>query len=807
MTWRELRIAIRSLRRAPGFAVTGILTLAVAIGMTTSVFTVADALLLRPLPYKNAGRLAMIWNSSVDGGRGPVSFDDFEDWRRNSKTIESAALFSSYYKPTLSGAGQAERLSGLLVSHQYFTVMGAQPLLGRFFRPEEDRDGHDDVVVLSYQLWRNRFQADPHVIGRTLLLNARPHVILGVAGPDLPLLPPSLADEPAQIYRPVGEPFDSGSRDGRHLESIVRLRPGISVAQAQAELDVRCRQMQRQYPKADAHLAARIVGLRADLAHNTRPAMLSLQGAVLLLLLIACANIANLLLAKSNARRHEMAVRSALGATSRQLARMVLSESLVLGLAGGLCGLVLAWWSTAAFAAVAARVLPDAASISVNGPVLIFAILLSLAASLTFGIAPITQLRSRHVDNALKSGMRVAGDRRHGLRQSLAAGQIALALLLLVGVGLLGKSFLRLRAVDPGFDPQSVLAASISLPQVRYPDDASVIQFFERTLARLRALPGVREAAIVSVVPMSGDFDRTGFVIRGKTFGAGEQKNPDRYIVSPGYFRALRVPLRQGRLFDGRDDPQHPPVCVINETAARLWFAGESPLGQKIRAGSASGGFDNSPFREVVGVVGDVAQYALNLPTTPQIYMPHAQYASRFLTFVVRTGADPSTFAGALQKAVFAIDPEQPVYNVEPLEQIVSNTIAARRLGVWLLGVFALCALTLASVGVYAVVAYSVAQRTAEFGIRKALGARSGDILSEGLRSSMPMIVAGLLGGIAGSLALSKLVARFLYSVSATDAFTFAVLPLLLGVIATGACYLPAWRAARIDPVIALRHE
>ncbi|HEY3936089.1 MAG TPA: ABC transporter permease, partial [Bryobacteraceae bacterium] len=475
MTLRELRIAIRSLRRAPGFAVTGILTLAVAIGMTTSVFTVADALLLRPLPYENAGRLAMIWGRSIDGGRDPVSFDDFEDWRRGSTTLESAALFTSYYKPILTGPGQAERLAALLVTHEYFTVMAAQPLLGRFFRPEEDRDGHDNVVVLSYQLWRNRFHGDPQVIGRSILLNARLHTIVGVARPDLPLLPPSLAQQPAQIYRPVGEPFDSGSRDGRHLESLVRLRPGISLTEAQADLDVRCRQMQRQYPKADAHLAAQIVGLRADLTRSTRAGMLSLQGAVLLLMLIACANIAGLLLTKSNARRREMAIRSALGAGIGQLARMLLTESLVLGLAGGFCGLLLTVWSIAAFSALLARVLPDAGSLTINPAVLIFAILLSLAASAIFGIAPIWQLSSVYPDAALKSGIRVAGDRRHRLRQCLVAGQIALALMLLVSVGLLGKSFLRLRAVNPGFDPQGVLTASVSLPQVRYQSDASVI--------------------------------------------------------------------------------------------------------------------------------------------------------------------------------------------------------------------------------------------------------------------------------------------------------------------------------------------
>jgi putative ABC transport system permease protein len=807
MIWQNLRISARSLSRTPAFAATGILTLAVAIGMSTSVFSIVNALLLRPLPYRNAQRLSMIWSVSNNSSRGPSSFDDFEDWRRDSKTLESGALFSAYYKPILTGAGQAQRLPALLVSHQNFTVLGVQPMLGRFFRPEEDRDGHDNVVVLSYSLWRDQFHADPQVVGRKIQLNSQPHEIVGVAGTDLLPLPPSLAQEPAQLYRPVGEPFNSGSRDGRHLESIVLLRPGVSIEQAQAELNVRSRDMERAHPDVDAQLAARIVTLRDDMTRNVRAGLLALQSAVLVLMLIACANIANLLLAKSSARRREMAVRAALGANRGQLARLLLSESLVLGLAGGICGLVLAAWSTSALTDVAARILPDARHIAIDFRVLGFSLGLSLVAVILFGLAPILHLDSSRLDDALKYGIRVAGDRRNRLRQLLAASQIALALVLLVSAGLLARSFMRLRGVNPGFDPAGVLTASVSLPKIHYPNDATVAQFFDRALANLRALPGVRQAATVSVVPMSGDFDRTGFVIEGKRFGAGEQTSPDRYIVSPQYFQALRIPLRQGRLLEPRDDASHPPVCVISEAAARLWFGGELPLGKKVRAGSASGGFNNSPFREVVGVVGDVAQYGLGLPATPQIYMPHAQFANRFVSFMVRTNGDPQALAAGLRKAVFAVDPEQPVYDVTSLDEIVSNSIAARRLGLWLLAVFALGALTLAAIGIYGVVSYSVSQRTSEFGIRMALGARPVDILRRAISDSLPMIIVGLAAGVAGSLAISKLLAGFLYGVRATDASTFAVLPLFLAIVALVACYVPARRAAKVDPLTALRYE
>ena len=807
MGWQQLRVSIRSLRRAPVFALTSILTIALAVGMAISVFSVVNAVLLRPLPYKDAGRLAMIWSSSPNDSRGPVSFDDFEDWRRDSQALESAALYISHFKPVLSGYGDAVRLPALLVSHQYFGVMKTKPMLGRFFMPAEDRDGRDDVVVLSYSLWREKFQGDPQVIGRSILINSRPHTIVGVAGPDLPPLPPSYADEPPEIYRPVGEPFGPGSRDGRHLNTIVRLRSGVSIEQAQAELNVRSAQIAREHPDVDANLAARIVPLRDDMTRSVRPALLSLQAAVLLLMLIACANIANLLLARSSARRREMAIREALGAGHARLVVMLLTESFVLGTSGGACGLIVAAWGTAGMATLAGRVLPDAGSVAIDWRVLLFSLLLSFAASILFGAAPVLRLGSSHLEDALKNTTRVAGDSRNALRRRLAAVQIALALPLLIATGLLGKSLLHLRSVSPGFDPQGVIAASLSLPQARYRSETSVIQFYDRLLGRLGALPGVTGAAMVSVVPLSGDFDRTAFQIAGKQFNAGEVESPDRYIVSPGYFRALDIPLLQGRLLTGEDNADHAPVCLIGETAARQWFPGQSPLGKRVRAGAASGNFDKSPFREIAGVVGDIAQYGLGLPPTAQIYMPYAQYPARYMTLMIRTTGDIQTLAGPVRKTVFSVDREQPVYGVRPLEEIVSGTIATRRIGVGLLGVFALGALLLAAVGIYGVVSYSVAQRTSEFGIRIALGARPADVIRQAVADSLRATAAGLGAGMVASFAMAKWISGFLFAVSSTDAAIFALVPLLLAIVALAACYAPARRAAMVDPVMALRFE
>jgi putative ABC transport system permease protein len=486
---------------------------------------------------------------------------------------------------------------------------------------------------------------------------------------------------------------------------------------------------------------------------------------------------------------------------------MMLSESILLGMMGAVGGMVMALGSTAALTAIAARVLPDAGLISVDARVLGFSLALSLAASLLFGMAPALRMNPRRLEDALKHGVRLAGDGRSRLRQILASVQIALALVLLVAAGLLGQSFLRLRSVNPGFDGQGVLAASVALPGAQYPNEAAVIRFFDRALAGLAAVPGVRQAAMVSVVPMSGDFDRTAFEIPGKHFDSGEMKSPDRYIVSPGFFEALRIPLRQGRRFDARDGRDEPPVCIISETASRLWFPGESPIGKKIRAGAASGGFTGSPFREVVGVAGDVAQYGLGLPPTPQIYMPHAQFAVRYMTLLVRGEAAAGALIAPVRRAVLAADPEQPVYDVKPLEGIVADTIAARRLGVWLLMVFAASALTLAVIGVYAVVGYSVAQRTSEFGIRMALGARPVNIMGHALRDSTPMIAAGLLVGTAGSLAAARLIAAFLFGITASDIGKLGLLPVLLGGVALAASYIPGRRAAAKDPLAALRYE
>jgi putative ABC transport system permease protein len=806
---RDFHHGCRALLRTPSLSIICLASLALATGITTTVFTAVNSVLLRPLDLPEPDRLALIWGAERDGGsRGVVSFADFEDWRRNSHIFESAAAYTSYDSPVLTTNGPPERMRSLRVSHQYFRVLEAKPELGRFFLPEEDWDGQDDVVVLTDSLWRRRFQSDPHIVGQKILLNARPHLVVGVASPDLKSLPKSLGNDAPQIYRPVGEARGEKSRDGRHLQTIVRLRRGVSVQKAQAELDVLCRTMQHLHPDPDAHLAVRIVGMKDDLTRNLKGGLLGLQLSVLAVLLIACANIANLLLARSTGRQRELAIRTALGASTRQLGRMLLAESLVLSCAGGALGVVLAWWGSSALQYTSAKVFPDYRNFPFDFRVLVFSTLLALGTGLLFGMAPIWQLVSSRIEEALRDGGRsVAGNRKQILRPMLATGQIAIALVLLISAGLLTRSFMRLRSVDPGFEAHGVLTAGLTLPGARYRNDAGRIQFFQNLLPALQRIPGVSHSALVTPLPLSGDFDTTSMDIEGKLVAAGERPSPDRYVVTPDYFGVLKIPLLRGRLLNQHDDESHPYVALISQTGARLFFPGESPIGKKIRAGSAGGDWDRSPFREIVGVVGDVDQYSLGQPPRPQIYMPYSQFPDGYITVILRTTGDPALLEEPLRRAVLRADAEQPIYDVIPFEALVSDSVAGRRFAVWILGCFALSALVLATIGIYGVISYGVAQRRQEFGIRMALGARPVDVSNEAVLSGVPMILSGILVGVGGALAIRKLIAGFLFGISATDLDSFLGVPLAIALVALLACYVPARRAAKIEPVEALKHE
>ncbi len=805
----QLHRILRTLWREPGFTVPSVTSLALAIGIATTVFSAVNSVLLRPLNLPHPDRLAMLWGVERDGGaRSVVSFADFEDWRKNSRAFESAAAYTSYYKPVLTRQGPPERLSSLWVSHDYFAVLEAKPFIGRFFRPDEDFEGRDDVVVLSYDLWRDRFHGDRNLLGKRILLDSRPETVVGIAGPDLAVLPTSLGGRPPQLYRAVGEQPGEKSRDSRHLRMVVRLKPGVTVAQAQSELNVLCRQMERAHPDTDAHLAVRIVPVRDDITRNLRSSLIGLQLSIFAVVLIACANIANLLLARSARRQREWAIRGALGASTSHIVRLLLAESLVLSFSGGTLGLLLAFWGRALLEFASHTVFPDTRSFPFDFRVLLFAAGLAVGTGVAFGLAPIGHVISRRFARALTEGGRsIAGTPKQDLRRVLAAAQIAVALVLLISAGLLTRSFLRLRSASPGFDAQGVLTAGITLPQARFRTDESRVAFFNRLLPRLHALPGVKSVALVTPLPLSGDFDGVGVERQGKQVPESEWPMADRYVVTPDYFDTLRIPLVEGRSFDKRDDATRPYVALINRTAARVLFAHESPIGKKIRVGAASVEWEQAPFREIVGVVRDVEQYGLGMPVRAQIYVPHAQFAVGFTSLVLRTAGDPNALAQPLRRVVLNADPEQPIDDVVPFPDLIEGSLAARRFGTWILGGFAVAAVFLAMIGIYGVISYGVAARKQEFAIRMALGARAADISWAAISAVVPILSAGIFGGVAGAWAARQWLHRFLFGIGTTDPGSFIGMPLLIALVAILACYLPAKRAAQIEAAEALKCE
>ncbi len=807
--WQDIRFGARLLVRKPGFAAIAILTLALGIGANTAIFSVLNATLLRPLPYKDADGLVLVWGTAHGaeiGTRNQISFTDMEDWRQQSHAFEGMVAYTGW-SPILSGDFEAERMGGMQVSDGYFTLMKTEALLGRVLLPEEQEEGKDLVAVISYGFWQRKFGGDPGVVGKTVALNSRTYTVIGVLPKDFSSLPASLVDRPADVYRPLAEKYAEDERSSRHLRGIARLKPAVGIEQAQGELDVISREMERLHPRDDKNRGVRVVTLYEDLVGNLRTPLLVLQAAVILVLLIGCANVANLLLGQATVRRRELAVRAALGAGRSRLIRQTLTESLLLAAAGGALGFLLASWGTSLIQALGAKVIPELARVELDFRVLAFTMGFTLLTGIVFGLAPALQTSQGNLGEWLKEGARGSSGRQGRVRSLLVVSEVALALVLLTSAGLLVKSFLRLRGVDPGFDPQSVLTAEVALPYAKYPAGPRQVAFFRELMERLSRQPGVRFAAATSVLPESGGFDTTSVAIEGREVAIGELPYWDRYMVTPDYFRALGIPLRRGRLLEQSDNEQAPLVALINETTARLYWPNQDPLGQRIRVPTFGVPFEKAPWRTVVGVVGDVRQYGLDAPRSSQFYVPHAQNPAGYVTLVVRTATDPLALGPALRREVRAVDKDQPLTSIATMEEVLADSVAGRRFSMTLLGVFAAGALGLAAVGLYGVIAYSVAQRTQEIGIRMALGALPGDVLKLVIGQGMALVAIGVALGLAATLAVTRVLESLLFEVSARDPLTFALVPLGLAAVALAACYLPARRALRIDPLIALRYE
>jgi putative ABC transport system permease protein len=804
---QDVRYAIRSLLRTPGLAAVGVISLALGIGANTAIFSVINALVIKSLPYVDPDRLVLIWGDSQNEGnhRGQVSATDVADFRAQNNVFEDVTTYGDW-SATLIDSGEPERVLGMQVGDGYFNIVRATPLLGRFFTPEEQEDGKDFVIVLGYGLWRRRFGGDPNVVGEKVSLSGRPYTVVGVASPDLRPLPTSLVDGPAEFYRPVAEKYDEEQRSARHLRAIARLKPNVSLKQAQSEMSGIAAQLEQQHPENNSDYGLRLVTIGEDTVGGLKPTLWMLLGAVFFVLLIACSNVGNLLLSRMTARRKEIAIRAALGASTPRLVRQLLTESVVLAAAGGGLGLLLAMWGISSIGSLGSHVFPALANIRLDSTVLAFTAVVSLLSGVIFGLAPAIHSARPNLVETLKEGARGSGGLASSrLRNALVVSEIAMALVLLISASLLIRSVMRLRDVSPGFDGRNLLTMNVWLPGARYPRKEMWPQFYNQLTQKLEELPGVEAAGMVSVLPFGGNFDGRGLAVEDQPKPRGQEISVDLYISTPGYQRAMKISLTRGRLIEEQDGSDAPMVALINQAMARGLWPGQDPIGKRIKfPGSAS---NPQPWRTIVGVVGDVKQRALDREEPMQIYLPEEQFSTSAMTLVVRTKGNPAAMMGSVRERIRAVDKDQAVFNVATMDELLADSISLRRFSMFLLGLFAVIALTLAAIGIYGVISYSIAQRTREIGIRMALGARRRDVVMMVVTHGVALALGGVAIGLVGALGLTRLLSSLLFEVTPTDTVTFVALPLLLTAVAAGACLVPARRATRVDPMVALRYE
>jgi predicted permease len=796
---QDLRFAIRMLRKAPALTAVALLTLALGIGATSAIFSVVDAVILRPLPYRDAEQLVVIRDnfSRMRLDKIAISPNELIVYQQRSRVIEQMAAFVAG-EVNLSGIDAAAQIRAAAVTPSLFPLLGVEAMHGRVFAEGEDEPGSSHVALLGHSLWRARFGGDPAVVGRTLTLDGEPHTIVGVlpAGFDMP--------HAVEVWVPITftaeQKAPPSSKGGRFLTALARIKRGATVEDAQRDMDAIAEQLLEvgtPYSR-DTGWSISVVPLQEWFAGDTRQALLMLSGAVIFVLLIACANVANLLLARATARRRELAIRAALGAGRGRLAWQLLAESLVLALAGGAAGLLVALWGIDALVAAAPDHVPGLSDVRLDGRALAFTFAVTVVTGLAFGVLPALHATRADPAEVLKEGARgSAGGPGGRLRRALVVAQVSLAFVLLLGAGLMVQSLAKVLGRSPGFDAGGLITAQISLPNLKYPDAPRKVAFFHELLGRARSMPGVRALSAVSLLPLDGRADR-GFEIEGDPLPGPVKRNAEIRVVGPSYFQAMGTPLIAGRLLDERDTADAELVVMVNQALARRYFAGRDPIGRRVRMG-------DEPWRTVVGVIGDVLELGLDQDAPPAMYAPHAQLPSSFMTLVARTSIDPGSFAAQLRKEVRALDADVTTSEPALMEEVVAQSLGPRRLSMWLLGVFAALALFLATVGLYGVTSYAVAQRTQEIAIRMALGARSGRIVGMVVRQTLGLVLAGLVAGTMLVFALSRTLASLIHGVSAWDPLMFLlVVPSLAGA-ALAASFLPARRAARVDPAAALR--
>ena len=809
---QDVRYGARMLVRNKAFTAVAVLTLALGIGANTAIFSVVNDLLLRPLPYSDADRVVMLWEVTPSGRHmNTTSRANFREWRAQGASFESMSAFTDQ-RLNLTGVGEPEEVAGQLATPDLFKVLGVEPLHGRVLVAEDGNQGTAGVV-LAYGFWKRRFGGDPGLVGKTITLNGEPNTVVGVMPPSFywHIKQRSGTGKPAEVWGvlpmpPPGDP-ESATERGRFLSVVGRLKRGVTFEQADAELKTIHARLAADSTR-NKNYTAEVIPLREQFVGNIRPALWVLLGAVGLVLLIACANVANLLLSRVAAREKEIALRTALGARRVRVIRQLLTESLLLSLLGTALGLLVAWWGIGALVAISPRDLVSLQNVGINTTVLAWTLGVTLLTSVLFGIVPAFEATRLNLNDALKEGGKGAdahGSRSRRLRGALVVGEVALALMLLVGAGLLVKSFAQLRKIDTGFETENVLTMVLRLPASKYKEDPQYVAFFRQALERVRATPGVRSAGIVNFLPLYGGLgSATGFNIEGQPEpprGTGPSTNVR--VADSGYFKTMGIPLKQGRMFTDVEDSEDRRVVLVSESFAKRFFPGEDPVGKRVKVFMA----EPPEWTEVVGVVGDVRYDNLTAEAEPFVYFTHPGLTYPFMTVVINTAGDPAEMAPTVRREIASIDPDQPVADVRTMTQVMADTVARQRFNTLLLGIFAGLATLLAAVGIFGVMNYSVQLRTREIGLRMALGAQPGRVLMLVLRQGLRLTLIGIGVGLAGALALSRVMSGLLYGVGATDPLTFAAIVVMLGVVALIACYIPARRATRVDPLIALKYE
>jgi predicted permease len=809
--WQDLHFGARTLRKNPGFAAIAMLTLALAIGASTALFSVVKAVLLNSLPYLRPERIVTLaQGNSQTPNPTKVSYGEVEDWKARGQSFQQIALYQGW-TPALSGDGRPEMTFGLRVTKNFFELLGVTPHLGRTFLPEEDRPDRWHVVLLSYPYWIRHFNGNPEVLGRTMLLNQVPFQIVGVLPQTFQPLSFMDAGSPPDVWAPLGYDLSlpDACRTCQHLQAVARLQDGVRINQARAEMKSIATRLAREFPKDYPEDAIVLVQpLRETWYGKVQAALWLLLAATGFVLLIACANVANLLLARAAQKSREVAVRSALGATRSRIVRQLLTESILLSVLGGIAGAFLAVWGTALLTKWAPQQIPRLNDVRVDPGVLLFALLISTGTGIVMGLVPALQAsRTDHREAMQQSARGVLGTRSR-VRSFLVASEVCLAFVLTVASGLLLKSFVRAWTVDPGFTAQNLYEVNFSLVGPKYDDDQAVVRAQTEALQRIRQIPGVDSVGLASTPPAAGGFgafDQAGFQIQDRRIPDKQVPSVDRYYVSSGYFRTSGIPLMRGRLFTEADASGTNPVAIISEMTAREIFPGENPLGRRIQLG---GRYDTQPWAEIVGIVGDVHQYGLDAPKTPQTYLLYTQFPFNYPTvLLVRSAVAPAALTRAIEEQLWAIDKNTLVFNPALMTQILSDSLAQRRFTMSLLSGFGALALVLAAIGIYGVLSYTVAQRTNEIGIRVALGARASDVARMVLQEAMFMAVLAVSVGWVGAFAFTRALRSLLFDVSPGDPGTLVVVSCAVLAVAAVSAFVPAWRAMRVDPMVALRYE